>query len=62
MSRLSLQRRRPQRTSLTHNVLEENVKEAIVNLQNGKNEYMVNGIKGPFWFMFWNISIQLKGL
>ena len=39
----------PQRT--TEN-LEHDVNQVVKNVQNNKKDYIVNGIKGPFWFMF----------
>ena len=32
--------------------VEEDVNQDVTNIQDGKKDYAVRGIKGPFWFMF----------
>lgn len=39
----------PLRTAQT---LQDDVNKVVKNLQDGKKDYIVRGIKGPFWFMF----------
>ena len=48
----------PQRT---YEELKANVNGVISNIQEGKRDYMVQGIKGPFWFMFLKYFSPING-